>query len=83
MAFEEASVHSIRALLDRPTARPHYFDYFRSLGSFHDVEFNCFIFSYTLSYLLRVVSHDGCVVEEDILPGVIAVDDAVYYLLLH
>lgn len=83
VAPEGVPVHGIGAALNPSAARPSHVDSFSTLPSFHDAEFHCLAFSYAPLDLLQVVPIDHCLVNEDIFPGVITIDESIPVLLVN
>lgn len=78
-----ASVRRIKAAVGWPTSRPVTLNAFVPLAPFM-LSNSALTFSYALSNRAHVVSCDGCVVEKDILAGVVAVYEVVFlfYVIL-
>lgn len=81
MTPEQASVCSVGAALNWSTARPPYVDCFHFRRSIHNIEFHCLQWnSYTLANHLRVFLSNRCLVNEDVFPGNVAIDETVFIL---
>lgn len=80
MAPEPASIRGVGAALHWFFILPSQVGSLSSLLAGNDVESYSFTFAHTSIDLVRVVHGDRSLVDEDVLTGVVAIDEAIYVL---